>query len=76
MFLHRMSIIGYGIGALAFIASALNAFLLVDVSLLRQIMLFVAISGTIVGFSLVFLGVMARGFERLEAAIKADAEEA
>ena len=39
------------------------------------LMMFLAIGCSVFGLSTVFLGVIARGFERVEAAIKANADD-
>lgn len=75
MFFHRMSLVGYGLGAFAVIAAALNTFVLVDYGIARSIMLFLAIGCSVFDLSTVFLGVIARGFERVEAAIRVNADD-
>jgi hypothetical protein len=69
MFGHRVSRIGYVLALLTLILAVVNtAYRLPNP--IQTVSMFLAFVGAIVSFSAVFLGVIARGFERVEAAIR------
>lgn len=68
MFGHRVSKLGYALAAIAFVCTIINSFFHVPHPV-RDYMMFFTITALVVSFCAVFLGVIARGFERVEAAI-------
>jgi hypothetical protein len=69
MFGHLVSKVGYVLAVLTFILIIVNtAYRLPNP--IQTVSMFMAFLGVIVSFCAVFLGVIARGFERVEAAIR------
>ena len=70
MFGHRVSKFGYVLAALCLTnAIVMSVYRIPDHTLLEALRFFTA-TGFVVSFCAVFLGVIARGFERVEAAIR------
>jgi hypothetical protein len=69
MFGHRVSKVGYVLAVLTFILIIVNTVFKVP-NPFQAVSMFMAFTGVIISFCAVFLGVIARGFERVEAAIR------
>ena len=68
MFGHRVSKFGYVLAVIMFACTTVNTFFRLPFPMV-QFMGFFTITAFVLSFCAVFLGVIARGFERVEAAI-------
>lgn len=69
MFGHRVSKVGYALAILTFIVIVVNTSYRLP-NPIQNVLFFLAFTGVIVSFGAIFLGVVARGFERVEAAVR------
>ena len=69
MFGHRVAKFGYVLAVLTFILTIVNTVWRLP-NPIQNVSMFLAFLGVITSFCAVFLGVIARGFERVEAAIR------
>ena len=69
MFGHRVSKVGYVLALFTFFLTIVNTTFRLP-NPIQNVSMFLALLGVLVSFCTVFLGVIARGFERVEAAIR------